>query len=96
MIYYRDDESSLIMIFFIMQTIAKLRLTLLTIFTEFREMVLFVSLCKIRLTSSVRNWRGGRNSEVAILMSSFSLIASECNVLVFMVVDDKEMLIHGI
>lgn len=58
MIYYRDDESSLIMIFFIMQTIAILRLALLTIFTEFREMVLFVSLCKIRLTSSVRNWRG--------------------------------------
>lgn len=44
MIYYRDDESSLIMIFFIMQTIAILRLTLLTIFTEFREMVLFASL----------------------------------------------------
>lgn len=27
---------------------------------------------------------------------SFSLIASECNVLVFMIVDDKEMLLHGI
>lgn len=58
MIYYRDDESSLIMIFFIMQIIAILRLTLLTIFTEFRDMVLFASLYKIRLTSSVRNWRG--------------------------------------
>lgn len=70
MIYYRDDESSLIMIFFIMQTIAILRLTLLTIFTEFREMVLFASLYKIRLTSSVRNWRGEKfqscNSNVII------------------------------
>lgn len=92
MIYYRDDESSLIMIFFIMQTIAILRLALLTIFTEFREMVLFASLYK----SQALETGEGRNSEVAILMSSFSLIASECNVLVFMVVDDKEMLIHGI
>lgn len=70
MIYYRDDESSLIMIFFIMQTIAKLRLTLLTIFTEFREMVLFASLYKIKLSSSVRNWRGEKfrscNSNVII------------------------------
>lgn len=68
MIYYRDDESSLIMIFFIMQTIAILRLTLLTIFTEFRDMVLFASLYKIRLTSSVRNWEKFRscNSNVII------------------------------
>lgn len=53
-----------------MQTIAILRLTLLTIFTEFREMVLFASLYKIRLTSSVRNWRGEKfrscNSNVII------------------------------
>lgn len=72
MIYYRDDESSLIMIFFIMQTIAILRLALLTIhvFTEFREMVLFASLYKIRLSSSVINWRGEKfrscNSNVII------------------------------
>lgn len=38
----------------------------------------------------------GKNFEVVILLLLFSLIVFECNVFVFMVVDDKEMLIYGI